>query len=110
MQVILIQDVNNLGGKNEIVNVKNGYARNYLIPSKYAVEASHSNLQQLQEKLKQQLKKEAAMMAEINKVIEKLKEGPIKVGAKSWYFWKNLRFSYFSSSFSCNSRSKRIRN
>ena len=82
MQVILIQDVNNLGGKNEIVNVKNGYARNYLIPSKYAVEASHSNLQQLQEKLKQQLKKEAAMMAEINKVIEKLKEGPIKVGAK----------------------------
>jgi large subunit ribosomal protein L9 len=82
MQVILIQDVNNLGGKNEVVNVKNGYARNYLIPGKYAVEASHSNLQQLQEKLKQQLKKEAAMMAEINKVIEKLNEGPIKVGAK----------------------------
>jgi len=35
MQVILIQDVNNLGGANELVTVKNGYARNYLIPSKY---------------------------------------------------------------------------
>ena len=40
MQVILIQDVNNLGGANEVVTVKNGYARNFLIPQKFAVEAS----------------------------------------------------------------------
>ncbi|MGU7714739.1 50S ribosomal protein L9, partial [Escherichia coli] len=39
MQVILIQDVDNLGGRNELVNVRNGYARNYLIPQKYAIEA-----------------------------------------------------------------------
>jgi large subunit ribosomal protein L9 len=37
MQIILIQDVNNLGGANEVVTVKNGYARNFLIPQKFAV-------------------------------------------------------------------------
>ena len=83
MQIILIQDVDNLGGKNEVVTVKNGYARNYLIPQKFALEASPSNLKQLQEKLKVQAKKEAAMLAEINKVIEVLKASPVKVGAKT---------------------------
>jgi large subunit ribosomal protein L9 len=74
--------VNNLGGVNEVVSVKNGYARNFLIPRKMAVEASPSNMQQLNERLKQQQKKEAAMLAEINQVIAKLKEGAVKVGAK----------------------------
>ena len=83
MQVILIQDVNNLGGANEVVSVKNGYARNFLIPQKVAVEASPSNMKQLDEKLKQIRKKEEKMLAEINKVIEVLKEGPVKVGAKT---------------------------
>lgn len=83
MQVILIQDVDNLGGANELVTVKNGYARNYLIPQKFAVEASSSNLKQLQEKQKVKAKKEAAMLAEINKVIAKLGEGPVKVSAKT---------------------------
>ena len=53
MQVILIQDVNNLGGANELVSVKNGYARNFLIPRKLAVEANPSNLKQLEERMKQ---------------------------------------------------------
>lgn len=83
MQVILIQDVDNLGGRNELVTVKNGYARNYLIPQKFAVEANPSNLKQLEEKLKVAAKKEAAMLAEINKVVAVLKEGPVKVGAKT---------------------------
>ena len=83
MQVILIQDVDNLGGRNELVTVKNGYARNYLIPQKFAVEGSPSNLKQLEEKLKVKAKKEAAMLAEINKVIEVLKASPVKVGAKT---------------------------
>jgi large subunit ribosomal protein L9 len=82
MQVILIQDVNNLGGKNELVSVKNGYARNYLIPNKLAVEASPSNLKVREEKLKVAAKKEAALLAAINEVIGKLKESPVKVGAK----------------------------
>jgi large subunit ribosomal protein L9 len=83
MQVILIQDVDNLGGKNELVTVKNGYARNFLIPQKFAVEASPSNMKQLEEKLKVKAKKEAVMLAEINKVIEVLKSSPVKVGAKT---------------------------
>jgi large subunit ribosomal protein L9 len=83
MQVILIQDVDNLGGKTELVTVKNGYARNFLIPQKFAIEANPSNLKQLEEKLKVKAKKEAAMLAEINKVIEVLKASPVKLGAKT---------------------------
>ncbi len=83
MQIILIQDVNNLGGSNEVVSVKNGYARNFLIPQKMAVEASPSNLKQLEERLKQIRKKEEKMLAEINKVIAALQEGPVTIGAKT---------------------------
>ena len=83
MQIILIQDVNNLGGANEVVTVRNGYARNFLIPQKMAVEASSSNLKQLDERLKQIRKKEEKMLAEINKVIAALQEGPISIGAKT---------------------------
>jgi len=83
MQIILIQDVNNLGGANEVVTVKNGYARNFLIPQKMAVEASSSNLKQLQERVKQQKKKEDKMLAEINKVIAALQEGSLNIGAKT---------------------------
>jgi len=83
MQVILIQDVDHLGQSSELVNVKNGYARNYLIPRKFAVEANPSNLKQMEEKLKVKGKKEAAMLAEVNKVIAVLKESPLKIGAKT---------------------------
>ena len=83
MEVILIQDVDNLGSAHEKVSVKNGYARNYLIPRKLAVEANPSNLKQLEERIKQLQKKEAKMMAEVNKVIEVLKASPLKVGAKT---------------------------
>ncbi|RYG16081.1 MAG: 50S ribosomal protein L9 [Chitinophagaceae bacterium] len=83
MQVILIQDVNNLGGANELVTVKNGYGRNYLIPQKLAVEASPSNLKQMEEKLKQQNKKEAKLLAELNSVIKVLSDGALKIGAKT---------------------------
>ena len=83
MQVILIQDVDTLGQANELVKVRNGYARNFLIPKKLAVEANPSNLKQLNERQKVKAKKEEAMLAEINKVNEKLKESPVKIGAKT---------------------------
>lgn len=83
MEVILIQDVDNLGAANEVVKVRNGYARNFLIPQKKALEASPSNMKQLEERMKQIRKKEAAMLAEINQVIAKLKESPVKIGAKT---------------------------
>ena len=53
MEVILIQDVDNLGAANEVVKVKNGYARNFLLPRQLAVENSPSNKKQLEERLKQ---------------------------------------------------------
>ena len=83
MEVILIQDVDNLGGRNEQVKVKNGYARNFLIPRGLAVEASPSNRKQLDERLKVVKKKEDKMLAEFNSVIAKLNEAPLKVGAKT---------------------------
>jgi large subunit ribosomal protein L9 len=83
MDIILIQDVDNLGGANEVVKVRNGYARNFLIPRKFAVEANPSNLKQLEEKRKQIEKKEKKMLSAINEVIAKLKEGALKIGAKS---------------------------
>jgi large subunit ribosomal protein L9 len=83
MDIILIQDVDNLGGKNELVKVRNGYARNFLIPQKLAVEANPSNRKQLEERLKVAKKKEDQMLAQINSVIAKLQEGPVKVGAKT---------------------------
>jgi len=83
MEVILIQDVDNLGGVNEVVKVKNGYARNFLLPRHLAVENSPSNKKQLDERLKQVRKKEEKMLAEINSVINKLKEAPLKLGAKT---------------------------
>lgn len=83
MEVILIQDVDNLGAVNEVVKVRNGYARNFLLPRHLAVENNPSNKAQLEERLKQVRKKEEKMLAEINLVIAKLKEAPLKLGAKT---------------------------
>ncbi len=82
MQVILIKDVDNLGAAHELVDVKSGYARNYLIPQKYAIEASGSNLKVLEERRKQKQKKEDKLVAEIANVTAVLKSSPVKVGAK----------------------------
>ena len=83
MQVILIKDVDNLGAVNEMVTVRPGYARNYLIPQKYAIEASGSNKKVLEERQKQLRKREDKLMAEINKVREVLGASPLKIGAKT---------------------------
>jgi large subunit ribosomal protein L9 len=83
MEVILIQDVDNLGAVNEVVKVKNGYARNFLLPRQLAIENNPGNKKILEERLKQVRKKEEKMLAEINSVIAKLKEGPLKLGAKT---------------------------
>lgn len=83
MQIILIKDVDNLGAANELVDVKPGYARNYLIPQKYAIEASGSNMKILDERRKQLEKREAKLVAEIAKVTEVLKASPVKIGAKT---------------------------
>lgn len=83
MEVILIQDVDNLGAANEVVKVRSGYARNFLLPRQLAIENSPGNKKQLEEKMKQVKKKEDKMLAQINSVMDKLKEAPLKLGAKT---------------------------
>ncbi len=61
MYVILVQDVDNLGYKNDIVKVRDGYGRNYLIPNRLAIIANDSNRKQLAENLKQQARKLAQL-------------------------------------------------
>ena len=70
MEVILIQDVANLGYKNDIVKVKDGYGRNYLIPNRLAVIANNSNRKQLAENLKQQAHKIAKLLADAQALAE----------------------------------------
>jgi large subunit ribosomal protein L9 len=82
MQVILIKDVDNLGGVNEMVEVRPGYARNFLIPQKFAIEASASNRKVNEERRKQLQKREDKLIAEVAKVTEVLKAAPVKIGAK----------------------------
>lgn len=82
MQIILIKDVDNLGSAHELVEVRPGYARNYLIPQKFAIEASATNLKVMQERQKQLAKREAKLMAEIADVTKVLKASPVKLGAK----------------------------
>jgi large subunit ribosomal protein L9 len=83
MEVILIKDVDNLGGANELVTVRPGYARNFLIPQKFAVEANSGNKKMLQERQKVAQKREEKLMAEIAKVTAVLKESPVRIGAKT---------------------------
>jgi large subunit ribosomal protein L9 len=83
MQVILLQNIDTLGGINELITVKNGYARNFLIPKKMAIEANPSNLKIMAERQKVLAKKEAKLLAELNEVVKVLGASPLKVGAKT---------------------------
>ena len=83
MEIILIQDVANLGYKNDIVKVKDGYGRNYLIPNKLAIIANDSNRKQLAENMKQQARKMAEALANAQKLAEQLALTPITVAVKA---------------------------
>ncbi|RQO31388.1 50S ribosomal protein L9 [Taibaiella sp. KBW10] len=82
MKVILIKDVDNLGGAHEIVEVRPGYARNFLIPQKHAIEASASNVKIQEERQKQIAKKEEKLLANIASVKAALETGAVKLTAK----------------------------
>ena len=83
MEVILIQDVANLGYKNDIVKVRDGYGRNYLLPNKLAIIANESNRKQLAENLKQQAHKLAKQLADAQALAEKLATIVITVPVKA---------------------------
>ncbi len=83
MELILKQDVQNLGFKDDLVTVKNGYGRNYLIPQGFATLATPSAKKVLAENLKQRAYKEARVVDEAKKLAESLKALEIKISAKA---------------------------
>ena len=83
MQVILKEDVVNLGYKDDIVTVKDGYGRNFLIPMGKAVIASESAKKVLAENLKQRAHKLAKIKEDALALAEKLKEVSLTIGAKT---------------------------
>ena len=82
MELILKEDVQNLGFKDEIVNVKNGYGRNFLIPQGKAIIATESARKVLAENLKQRTFKEKSIIDEANKIAKKIKSLDIKITSK----------------------------
>ena len=83
MELILKQDVDNLGFKDDIVSVKNGYGRNFLIPQGQAVMATSSAKKVLAETLKQRAYKEKTIIADAEKTAEGLNGLEIKITAKA---------------------------
>jgi len=82
MKIILKQDIQSLGFANDVVEVKNGYARNYLIPQGLAVAATSSALKVHQENMRQQAHKAEKMLDEAKSLAERIAGVKIKVGAK----------------------------
>ncbi|MCE2611875.1 50S ribosomal protein L9 [Flavobacteriaceae bacterium D16] len=83
MELILREDVQNLGFKDDLVEVKNGYGRNYLIPKGLAVLATPSAKKVLAENIRQKAHKEKELVDAANKTAEALKELEIKIPAKA---------------------------
>ncbi len=82
MELILKQDVENLGFKDDVVTVKNGYGRNYLIPHGYAALATSSAKKVLAENVKQRAYKEAKLIEDANVIAETIKGLEIKIASK----------------------------
>ena len=83
MEIILKKDVQNLGFKDDVVSVKAGYGRNFLIPQGFAQMATPSARKVLAENLKQRAHKEAKVVADANAIADKLKALEIKISAKA---------------------------
>jgi len=82
MDIILLKDVENLGFKDDVISVKNGYGRNYLIPQGMGVLATESAKKVLAENLRQRAHKEAKLIADARKMAEGLRDIEIKLNAK----------------------------
>ncbi|MBK9759811.1 MAG: 50S ribosomal protein L9 [Flavobacteriales bacterium] len=82
MEIILRKDVEHVGFANDVVKVRDGYARNFLLPRGLAVSATESERKQLAETLKQRAHKEAKVRAEAEKNAAMLADKTIKIGSK----------------------------
>ena len=82
MQLILKEDIENLGFKDDVVTVKNGYGRNYLIPNGKAILATKSELKVLNENLKQKAFKEKKIIDEAKGLADKISKLKIKISSK----------------------------
>ena len=83
MEIILKQDVNNLGAKDDVVVVKDGYARNFLIPKGFAIMATPSAKKVLAENIKQRAHKEAKIKNEAEKLAANMNGLKLVIGAKT---------------------------
>ncbi|MFL2602388.1 MAG: 50S ribosomal protein L9 [Flavobacteriaceae bacterium] len=83
MELILKEDVENLGFKDDVVKVKNGFGRNFLIPNGLAMLATESNKKVLAEKIKQSQNKQKEAISDANKIVKKLEKLDLKLKAKS---------------------------
>ena len=83
MEVILIKDMENLGYANDIVNVKPGYANNYLIPQGFAKAATASAKKILAENLKQRAHKDAKILADAQALAETISNLQLTISAKA---------------------------
>ena len=83
MEVILNQDIQGLGYKNDLVTVKDGYGRNYLIPKGFAFVATESKKKALAELKKQQQYKEEKIIKEAESLVELLKDTELTIGVKA---------------------------
>ena len=83
MKIILKEDVRGLGYKDDVVEVKDGYGRNFLIPQGKAVIANNSNLKQLEENQRQQAHKLAQIKADAEALAASLADVSLTIGAKA---------------------------
>lgn len=83
MEVILKTNIEKLGAKDEVVNVKPGYARNYLIPRGYAIVATESARKMLAENIKQRSHKESRILADAQSLAEKLSALTLTIATKA---------------------------
>jgi large subunit ribosomal protein L9 len=83
MEVILKSNIEKLGAKDEVVKVKAGYARNYLLPRGYAIIATPSAIKMHNENLKQRSHKETKILADAQTLSEQLGNLDIKIGTKA---------------------------
>jgi len=82
MDIILLRDVESLGYQDDVVTVKSGYGRNYLLPKRLAIVANKANLNARNERVRQTDRKLEKQMSSILAAVERLKGTPIKVKAK----------------------------